>query len=127
MMDFDPVYPVNVTVRDLSLSIKPKKRFYGVKESAMTEKPILQNVSLDVPAGSLMAILGESGSGKVITFSEILTDQTSLLNLMAHRMSDKRLKVEGQIDFNGGPLEDIQHSYVIQQDVLRCTFSSKNN
>jgi ABC-type glutathione transport system ATPase component len=120
-MDFGPVYPVNVKVRDLSLSIKPKKRFCRVKESAVTEKPILQNVSLDVPAGSLMAILGESGSGKVITFSEILTDQTSLLNLMADRMSDKRLKIEGQIDFNGGPLEGIQHSYVTQQDVLRCT------
>jgi hypothetical protein len=26
--------------------------------------------------------------------------------------------MEGRIEFNGGPLRDIQHSYVIQQDIL---------
>jgi len=29
--------------------------------------------------------------------------------------------MEGRIEFNGGPLRDIQHSYVIQQDILLCT------
>ena len=31
------------------------------------------------------------------------------------------MKMEGRIEFNGGPLKDIQHSYVIQQDILLCT------
>jgi hypothetical protein len=44
--------------------------------------------------------------------------QTSLLNLMAHRVASGRMKMEGQIAFNGGPLRDVQHSYVIQQDIL---------
>lgn len=48
--------------------------------------------------------------------------ETSLLNLMAHRMtSGGRMKMEGRIEFNGGPLKDIRHSYVIQQDILLCT------
>ena len=48
--------------------------------------------------------------------------ETSLLNLMAHRMtSGGRMKMEGKIEFNGGPLKDIQHSYVIQEDILLCT------
>lgn len=66
-MDFY-VSSVDVKVRDLSLSIKPKatvvQRLHPRKPLA-TEKQILKNVSFDVPAGSLMAILGESGSGKV--------------------------------------------------------------
>jgi hypothetical protein len=28
------------------------------------------------------------------------------------------MKMEGEIQFNGGPLRDVQHSYVIQQDIL---------
>ena len=34
--------------------------------------------------------------------------------------SGGRMKMEGRIEFNGGPLRDIQHSYVIQQDILLC-------
>jgi len=30
------------------------------------------------------------------------------------------MKMEGRIQFNGGPLKDIRHSYVIQQDILLC-------
>jgi len=29
--------------------------------------------------------------------------------------------MEGRIEFNGGPLKDIQHSYVIQEDILLCS------
>jgi hypothetical protein len=28
------------------------------------------------------------------------------------------MKIEGRVEFNGGPLEDIDYSYVIQQDIL---------
>jgi len=38
---------------------------------------------------------------------------------MAHRMGGgKRIKMDGRIEYNGGPLKDIQHAYVIQQDIL---------
>ena len=37
---------------------------------------------------------------------------------MAHRMAQGRLKMKGNVEYNGGPLKDIKHSYVIQQDIL---------
>jgi ABC-type Mn2+/Zn2+ transport system ATPase subunit len=40
---------------------------------------------------------------------------------MAHRMAGGRMKMKGKIEFNGGPLKDIRHSYVIQQDILLRT------
>lgn len=69
-MDFRNVPPVDVKVRDLSLSIErsiPLLEKLRLRRRPPTSeaKRILQNVSLDVPAGSLMAIIGASGSGKV--------------------------------------------------------------
>jgi hypothetical protein len=40
---------------------------------------------------------------------------------MAHRMASQRMKMKGKIEFNGGPLKDVRHSYVIQQDILLRT------
>jgi ABC-type glutathione transport system ATPase component len=68
-MDFNNTPSVDVKVRELSLSIKPEVTIchkLHLRKQLATEKQILQNVSFDVPAGSLMAIIGESGSGKVI-------------------------------------------------------------
>jgi ABC-type transporter Mla maintaining outer membrane lipid asymmetry ATPase subunit MlaF len=71
-MDFQNVPPVDIKVRDLSLSIELSppilEKLQLVRTRAATvneEKRILHNVFLDVPAGSLMAIMGASGSGKV--------------------------------------------------------------
>jgi ABC-type glutathione transport system ATPase component len=68
-MDFHNVPPVHVKVRDLSLSVERPppilKRLRRGRVQAADEKHILKNVSLDIPAGSLMAIIGASGSGKV--------------------------------------------------------------
>jgi ABC-type multidrug transport system fused ATPase/permease subunit len=65
------VPPVDVKVRDVSLSIEPSPPVterLGLRRRQTREgKRILQNISLDVPAGSLMAIVGASGSGKVTT------------------------------------------------------------
>jgi ABC-type transporter Mla maintaining outer membrane lipid asymmetry ATPase subunit MlaF len=68
-MDFHYVPPVDVKVRDLSLSIEPSppilERLHLKRARLLEHKTILQNVSLEVPSGSLMAIIGASGSGKV--------------------------------------------------------------
>jgi ABC-type protease/lipase transport system fused ATPase/permease subunit len=69
-MDFHNVPPVNIKVRDLSLSLERpppllQRLRFQPPTTAGEEKRILRNVSLDIPAGSLMAIIGASGSGKV--------------------------------------------------------------
>ena len=68
-MDFNNVPPVEVKVRDLSLSLESSpailERLHIRKGRLAEDKRILQNVSLDAPSGSLMAIIGASGSGKV--------------------------------------------------------------
>jgi len=70
-MDFNHVPPVAVKVRDLSLSIESSpailERLHIRKGRLAEDKRILQNVSLDVPSASLMAIVGASGSGKVLS------------------------------------------------------------
>ena len=37
---------------------------------------------------------------------------------MAQRMASDQMKSSGTIEFNGGRLRDIRHSYVIQEDIL---------
>ncbi|KAK9448298.1 P-loop containing nucleoside triphosphate hydrolase protein [Limtongia smithiae] len=89
---------------DIEATVHEKK----AKEKKLVSKTILDNVSLDVPCGSLMAIIGGSGSGK-----------TSLLNAMADRVSSAKMSVSGSITFNGHTsVHRIRHAYVIQQDIL---------
>ena len=68
-MDFQNVPPVDIKVHDLSLSLESPpsilEKLQLVRGLVVEEKRILQNVSLDLPARSLIAIIGESGSGKV--------------------------------------------------------------
>ncbi|KAG5355894.1 putative ABC transporter ATP-binding protein/permease [Yarrowia sp. B02] len=139
-LSFQSVNPVSIKVRGLSVTVKAEEEkggfFKRKKKDATntTDKPtrksdkstkstksksesepqkedtardILSNISLDVPAGSIMAILGGSGSGK-----------TSLLNMMANRMSGGNLTVEGETLFDGKSIDHVTHAYVIQQDIL---------
>jgi ABC-type multidrug transport system ATPase subunit len=76
---------------------------------------ILQNISLDAPAGRLMAIIGGSGSGK-----------TSLLNMLARRMSANNLDVSGSVLFNGyNSIDHVKHAYVLQQDILQAKLTCR--
>ena len=113
---------VDVSVRGLSVTVKPevdigsyvqdvfRHRSFGSRSSSKT---ILDVVSVDMPAGSLTAILGSSGSGK-----------TTLLNAIANRIPSKSMNVSGSITFNrGGQLKDVRSAYVMQDDILLPTLS----
>lgn len=76
-------------------------------------KTILNDISAEMPSGSLTAIIGGSGSGK-----------TSLLNQMSGRMQGKRLATSGRTLFNGNEdTASIRSAYVIQQDILLPTLT----
>lgn len=66
---------VNLQVRDLSI------------HASKTDTVLLDSFSLDLPSGSVMAIMGGSGSGK-----------TTLLNVLANKISGG-LKAEGEIHY----------------------------
>ena len=79
-MDFQNVPPVAIKVRDVSLSIEQPtpllEKLHRRKHVDTPTKRILQGISLDVPSGSFMAIVGASGSGKVIqTFRTIIENR----------------------------------------------------
>jgi ABC-type glutathione transport system ATPase component len=97
IMDFHNVPPVHVEVRNLSLSLNPSptlsESLHLGKPRQKITKTILQNVSLDVPAGSLMAIVGASGSGKVSC--PIFPPISALIN----RFQDFTFGLDGTEDF----------------------------
>jgi ABC-type multidrug transport system ATPase subunit len=114
------VDPVSVRLEHLSVSVDESPnafaRAFSKKKSSPSHthvKTILDNVSADMPSGSLTAIIGGSGSGK-----------TSLLNSMSGRINGTRLATQGRTLFNGN--EDasrIRSAYVIQQDILLPTLT----
>jgi ABC-type multidrug transport system ATPase subunit len=119
------VNPVDVCVENLSLEIDTKRpiwrtppsqiwhRLRGKQADVQRHKTVLDSVDAFMPSGSLTAIIGSSGSGK-----------TSLLNLMAGRMSLTKAKVSGTTTFNGVPgIEGIRSAYVMQEDVLIPTLT----
>jgi ABC-type multidrug transport system ATPase subunit len=117
------VSAVDVSVLGLSVRVKPEVDIRSYVQDAFIRrkstrsrgsyKTILDDVSVDVPAGSLTAILGSSGSGK-----------TTFLNAIAHRISSKSMNVSGSITFNrGGQLKDVRSAYVVQDDILLPTLT----
>ncbi|KAF2834804.1 ABC transporter-like protein [Patellaria atrata CBS 101060] len=112
------VDPVNVHVHNLSVSvdISPSRiatLFKTKNEATQNVKTILDDVSAEMPTGTLTAIIGSSGSGK-----------TSMLNVMSQRMHGRRLAVSGSVLYNGSQdLSSIRSAYVMQQDVLIPTLT----
>ncbi|CZT10387.1 related to A.gambiae ATP-binding-cassette protein [Rhynchosporium agropyri] len=118
------VEPVDIQVRellvtvDLSPSALSIGRYLSRKQrqdgnEAPKHKQILHSVSASMPAGSLTAIIGGSGSGK-----------TTMLNTMAERLTSARLSVGGKTTFNGlGGVNSVRSAYVMQQDVLLPTLT----
>lgn len=121
-LSFRAVSAVSLRVKNLSvdIDISPnglpalKARFTREKAGQEKEfKTILNNVSANMPSGSLTAILGSSGSGK-----------TSMLNTLARRIAGGRLRTTGTILYNDkSELSSIASAYVMQQDVLLPTLT----
>lgn len=123
-ISFSDVDPVDVQVRNLAVnvdlaasalslaSLLPRKRTRNRSANPET-KQILHSVSASMPAGTLTAIIGGSGSGK-----------TTMLNTMAERMTSGRLSFGGSTTFNGMVgVNSIRSAYVMQQDVLLPTLT----
>jgi ABC-type multidrug transport system ATPase subunit len=114
------VQPASVRLEHLSVSVNEAPsalaRLFSKSKAPPNQshvKTILDDISAEMPSGSLTAIIGGSGSGK-----------TSLLNQMSGRMQGKRLATSGRTLFNGN--EDsasIRSAYVIQQDILLPTLT----
>ena len=70
-MEFPDILPVECEVRGLSLAVKPLSKTWSICRPRDVKAPvtsILKNVSFNISAGSFMAIMGPSGSGKVLKF-----------------------------------------------------------
>ncbi|KAH7081670.1 ABC transporter-like protein [Paraphoma chrysanthemicola] len=114
------VEPVSVRLEHLSVSVDESPNALGglfaKKKDAPNRshvKTILDDVSAEMPSGTLTAIIGGSGSGK-----------TSLLNQMSGRMQGKRLASSGRTLFNGAAdPSSVRSAYVIQQDILLHTLT----
>ncbi|KAH8593945.1 ABC transporter-like protein [Bisporella sp. PMI_857] len=118
------VEPVDVQIRNLAVSVDVSPSLFSISgllpraksqdgELATEQKRILHSASASMPAGTLTAILGGSGSGK-----------TTMLNTMAERMTSGRVTFGGTTKFNG--VEGVNHirsAYVMQQDVLLPTLT----
>ncbi len=105
---------IDVAPNALTTLAKKFKGANGSNDSTVEEfKPILKDVNAYIPSGSLMAVIGSSGSGK-----------TSFLNALSHRVGGARLKTTGDIMYNvSASLATIRSAYVMQQDILLPTLT----
>ncbi|KAF3035107.1 hypothetical protein E8E12_004207 [Didymella heteroderae] len=114
------VDPVSVRLDHLSVFVDESPntfiKLFSKKKASTGQshvKKILDDVSADLPCGTLTAIIGGSGSGK-----------TSLLNQMSGRMKGNRISTSGHTLFNGSEdISSIRSAYVIQQDILLPTLT----
>lgn len=107
-LNFSSVPKIALHVRDLSIV------------ASKTDTTLVNNLSLDLPSGSIMAVMGGSGSGK-----------TTLLNVLASKISGG-LVTNGEIKYvlennqlSGINQEHVTMSYVPQQDVLSARLTCR--
>ncbi|GAV52241.1 hypothetical protein ZYGR_0AG02320 [Zygosaccharomyces rouxii] len=93
--------PIGLHARDVTIS------------ASKTNKTLVNSFSVDLPSGSVMAVMGSSGSGK-----------TTLLNVLASKVS-KGVRRDGEIHYilensseNFDAVTDASMAYLPQQDVL---------
>lgn len=140
-LSFSSVHPSNITVRNLWVEADVADSWVGTLKAKLTRskvddietmgglrrKKILKNISADFPAGTLTAIIGGSGGGKVrFDFHKpprdlisCLYPQTTFLNVLSHRMRGSNLTITGSTRYNDSPdLLTVTSAYVTQTNVL---------
>ncbi|KAL2654229.1 hypothetical protein R1flu_022357 [Riccia fluitans] len=101
--DLSEIPTYNLHVKNLSYKVMVKNKGEGSQE-----KTLLKNISVDVYAGEVQAIVGPSGSGK-----------TTFLDALAGRIA--RQSLEGEIFVNSEPINESFNrisGYVMQDDAL---------
>jgi len=106
-------YPINLSFKDVCYSISSKDK----KTKTVTDKQILTNISGQAVSGSVVAIMGPTGSGK-----------TSLLNILAKRCPiTPNAKLTGSLLVNEKEVDDKMFyrltSYVMQDDAMFAELS----
>ncbi|CCK72460.1 uncharacterized protein KNAG_0K00950 [Huiozyma naganishii CBS 8797] len=109
-LSFSHVPRLKLQVRDLSII------------ASKTDAELVKSFSLDLPSGSIMAVMGGSGSGK-----------TTLLNVLASKISGG-LKTVGEINYiredcgvnDGDHPEHAVMTYLPQQDVLPARLTCRD-
>ena len=101
-------FPINLSFSNISYSVEIKQK----KHKATVTKLILSNITGQVKVGSLLAIMGPTGSGK-----------TSLLNILAKRCPrTQNGALTGSLSVNNSPVKDKSFyrltSYVMQDDAM---------
>ena len=146
-LSFSDVRPADVTVRDLHVEVDVVTSFVDTLKARFTKskfgdiegdpasraqrKVILKNISADFPPGTLTAIIGGSGSGKVlfclyVTSNSILCCalQTTLLNVLSNRVRGSNVFICGSTRYNGSShLLTVTSAYVTQTDILLPTLT----
>lgn len=91
---------------------RSKNKLSDIEESPSDRKYLIKNITFDIPAGNIFAIIGGSGSGKT-TLLNTLSQRTSKLNQSGEVIYQS--KSDNQTTSN---IKNINYAYVIQQDIL---------
>lgn len=113
----DSPEPVSEPALPVAISAEPRFRFENVSMT-FEGKPVLQDVSFDLPFGKKMGIMGETGSGKSVALK--------LLNRL-YDCTDGRVTVDGN-NIRAVSVDALRHkiSYVMQ-DVFLFSDTVTNN
>lgn len=100
------------------VNVRGEVRFEGVSFGYEPDKMILDNVSLDIKAGTKVAVVGPTGAGK-----------TTLINLLTrfYDVNEGRILLDGK-DLREYPMEDLRDAFgVVLQDTALFGVSIRDN
>lgn len=100
------------------VNVRGEVRFEGVSFGYEPDKMILDNVSLDIKAGTKVAVVGPTGAGK-----------TTLINLLTrfYDVNEGRILLDGK-DLREYPMKDLRDAFgVVLQDTALFGVSIRDN